>query len=121
LNFGSKEIFKTLNNSSLYLLILTWLRQLEQYYYNFEGSRDFRSDWNKYGKYVGTNSTLKAAPLANINMAQANEVRMPVTHVKYFVPDNRAGLCVSLEEWGARILHQTFHRYYMMLKLRTKK
>jgi hypothetical protein len=35
LNFGSKEKFKTLNNSSLYLLILTWLRQLEQYYYNF--------------------------------------------------------------------------------------
>jgi hypothetical protein len=50
-NFGSKENFKTLNNSSLYLLILTWLRQLEQYYYNFEGSRDFRSDWNKYRKY----------------------------------------------------------------------
>ena len=31
LNFGSKEIFTTLNNSSLFLLILTWLRQLEQY------------------------------------------------------------------------------------------
>ncbi len=30
LNFGSKENFKTLNNSSLYLLILTWERQLEQ-------------------------------------------------------------------------------------------
>ncbi len=31
LNFGSKEKFKTLNNSSLYLLILMWLRQLEEY------------------------------------------------------------------------------------------
>ena len=30
LNFGRKEKFKTLTNSSLYLLILTWLRQLEQ-------------------------------------------------------------------------------------------
>ena len=29
LNFGSKEKFKTANNSALYLLILTWLRQLE--------------------------------------------------------------------------------------------
>ncbi len=36
LNFGSKEKFKTLNNSSLYLHILTWLRQLEQYYYNLQ-------------------------------------------------------------------------------------
>ncbi len=36
LNFGSKENFKILSNSSLYLLILTWLRQLEQYFYNFE-------------------------------------------------------------------------------------
>ena len=29
LNFGSKEKFKTATNSSLYLLILTWLRQLD--------------------------------------------------------------------------------------------
>jgi hypothetical protein len=101
LNFGSREKFKTLNNSSLYLLILMWLRQLEQYYYNFEGSEDFRNDWNKYGKYFGTNSTFKAAPLANINTAQKNEVRTPVTHVKYFESDNRPGVCVSLEEWGA--------------------
>jgi hypothetical protein len=33
LNLGSKEKFKTLNNSSLYLLILTWLRQLQEYFY----------------------------------------------------------------------------------------
>ncbi len=44
---------------------------------------------------------LKAAPLANIHMAQAIEHRIPVTHVKYFVPDDRKGVCVSLEEWGA--------------------
>ena len=37
---GSKEKFKTLNNSSLYLLILTWLRQLEQYFYSFKGNGD---------------------------------------------------------------------------------
>ncbi len=53
LNFGSKENFKTLSNSSLYLLILTWLRQLEQYFYNFEGNGDSLGDWNKHGKYYG--------------------------------------------------------------------
>ena len=103
LNFGSKEKFKTLSNSSLYLLILTWLRQLEQYFYNFEGNPDSSGDWNKHGKYYGTPSMLKAAPLANIHMAQANEIRTPVTDVKFFEPDDRDGVCVSLEEWGARI------------------
>ncbi len=103
LNFGSKEKFKTLNNSSLYLLILTWLRQLEEYYFSFEGNGDFRSDWNKYGKYIGTPSILKAAPLANIHMAKADEHWIPVTHVIYFVPDNRKGVCVSLKEWGAKL------------------
>jgi hypothetical protein len=46
---------------------------------------------------------LKAAPLANIHMAQASEHQIPVTHVNYFVPDDRKGVCVSLEEWGANI------------------
>ncbi len=44
---------------------------------------------------------LKAAPLANIHMAQASEHWIPVTQIKYFVPDDRKGVCVSLEEWGA--------------------
>jgi hypothetical protein len=46
---------------------------------------------------------LKTAPLANIHMAQANEIRTPVTDVNFFEPDDRDGVCVSLEEWGARI------------------
>ncbi len=102
LNFGSKEKFKTLNNSSLYVLILTWLRQLEQYFYSFKCNGDSLGDWNKYGKYYGTPSMLKAAPLANIYMEQANENRTPVTDVTFFGPDHRDGVCVSLEEWGAK-------------------
>jgi hypothetical protein len=70
LNLGSKAKFKTLNNRSLYLLILTWLRQLQEYFYNLEGGGDSAGDWNKYGKYYGTPTPMKAAPLANINMAQ---------------------------------------------------
>ncbi len=46
---------------------------------------------------------LKAALLANIHMAQASEHWIPITHVKYFEPDDRKGVCVSLEEWGAKI------------------
>jgi hypothetical protein len=103
LNFGIKEKFKTLSNSSLYLLILTWLRQLEQYFYNFESNGDSLGDWNKHGKYYGTSTLLKAAPLAIIHMAKAIEKRTHVTDVAFFEPDDRDGVCVSLEEWGARI------------------
>ena len=96
LNFGSKENFKTIKNSSLYLLILTWLRQLEQYFYSFEGNVDDSStgDWNKYGQYYGTPSMLKTAPLANIHMAQANENLTPVTEVTFFQPEDRDGVRV---------------------------
>ncbi len=87
----------------------------------FEGSGDFKSDWNKYGKYFSTNSTFKAAPLANINMAQANKVQTPVTHVKYFEPDDRPGVCVSLEEWGARIFTPDIPQILHDAKIEDKK
>ena len=80
-----------------------WLRQLEQYFYNFEGNGDSLGDWNKHGKYYGTPSMLKTAPLANIYMAQANKNRTPVTNVTFFEPDHRDGVCVSLEEWGVKL------------------
>jgi len=103
LNFGSKEKFKTANNSSLYLLILTWLRQLEQYFYNDDGNDDFDVDWNKHGRYNATTYMLKTSSLANINMSKADGIKTPVTDVSFFDPTHRDGVCVSLEEWGARI------------------
>ncbi len=134
LNFGSKEKFKTLSNSSLYLLILTWLRQLEQYFYNFEGNGDshedvkdpdlvstLQRDWNKHRKYYGTPSMLKAAPLANINMAQANETRTPVTEVSFL--NQRIGMgCVShLKNGEQEFSHHTIKKIYVMLKLGVQK
>jgi hypothetical protein len=80
-----------------------WLRQIEQYFYSFKCIGDSSGDWNKYGRYDGTPSMLKAAPLANIYMAQANENWTPVTDVTFFEPDHRDGVCVSLEEWGAKL------------------
>jgi hypothetical protein len=103
LNFGSKEKFKTANNSALYLLILTWLRQLEQYFYNDDVNDDFDEDWNEHGRYYATTAMLKTSPLANINMAKADGIKTPVTDVSFFEPTHRDGVCVSLEEWGARI------------------
>ena len=103
MNFGSKEKFKTATNSSMYLLILTWLRQLEEYFYNFDDNDDFDGDWNKHGKYYATTSMLKSAPLANIHMTNEDEILTNITDVSFFEPTHRDGVCVSLEEWGARI------------------
>jgi hypothetical protein len=103
MNFGSKEKFKTATNSSLYLLILTWLRQLEQYFYNFDGNDDFDGEWNDHGKYYATTSMMKPAPLANIHMAKEDEILTNITDVSFFEPTHRDGVCVSLEEWGAKI------------------
>jgi hypothetical protein len=103
MNFGSKEKFKTATNSSLYLLLLTWLRQLEQYFYDFDGNDDFDGDWNEYGKYYATTSIMKHAPLANIHMVDEDEIVTNIKDVSFFEPTHRDGVCVSLEEWGARI------------------
>ena len=103
LAFGSKEKFKKTNNCALYLLILTWLRQLEQYFYKDDGNDDSDVDWNKHGRYYATSTYLRSSPLANINMAKADGIKTPVTDVSFFEPTHRDGVCVSLEEWGARI------------------
>ncbi len=103
LNFGSKEKFKTANNSVLYLLILMWLRQLEQYFYNDDVNNDFDEDWNEHWRYYATTAMLKTSPLANINMAKADGIKTPVTDVSFFESTHRDEVCVSLEEWGARI------------------
>jgi hypothetical protein len=103
LAFGSKEKFKKTNNCALYLLILTWLRQLEQYFYKDDGNDDSDVDWNKHGRYYATSTYLRSSPLANINMAKADGIKTPVTDVSFFEPLHRDGVCVSPEEWGARI------------------
>ena len=87
----------------MYLLILTWLRQLEQYFYKDDGNDDSDVDWNKHGRYYATSTYLRTSPLANINMAKADGIKTPVTDVSFFEPTHRDGVCVSLEEWGARI------------------
>jgi len=46
---------------------------------------------------------LKTAPLTNIHMAKADGIQTPVTDVAFFEPTHRDRVCVSLEEWGARI------------------
>ncbi len=72
LNFGSKEKFKSVHNYTLHLVVLTWSRQQQQFFFA-QKEQDMKEDWNKYRKYWATSSLAKNHhPLTKINMAQAN-------------------------------------------------
>ncbi len=50
LPFGSKDKFAKMTNTTLQLVMLTWLRQLEKYFYKI-GDTNENGDWNAHGKY----------------------------------------------------------------------
>jgi hypothetical protein len=105
--FGlSKNIVKR-DNGILSLLVLTWLRQLQQFFVNDEHKAE-NGDWNTLGKYTGTTSNLlKETPLANINFSTASETTtlQQITNINQFKPkEDIKGVCTSLEEWALCIL-----------------
>ncbi len=53
--FGSKRKIMHLNNTTLYLVLLMWLRQLQQCFLEKTEYKPAR-DWNKYGQHCGTPS-----------------------------------------------------------------
>ncbi len=61
------------NNSTLSLVVLTWLWQLQQFFLN-EEKKDKIGDWNNFGKYTGTtaNNLKDTTPLPNINFSSAS-------------------------------------------------
>jgi hypothetical protein len=105
--FGSSKKFVERDNGILSLLVLTWLRQLQQFFLNDEHKAE-NGDWNTLGKYTGTTSNLlKETPLANINFSTASETTtlQQITNINQFKPkEDIKGVCTSLEEWALRIL-----------------
>jgi hypothetical protein len=84
------------------------LRQLQQFFLN-EENKDSNEDWNKFGKYTGTNTNAMkdTTPLANINFSTAStpNVLTQITKIDQFKPHEEiTGVCTSLEEWVLRIL-----------------
>ena len=73
LPFGSKDKFAKVTNTTLPLVVLTWLRQLEEYFYKI-GDTNESGDWNTHGNYcpVKAWSVTKEFPLENIHMSKAN-------------------------------------------------
>jgi hypothetical protein len=105
--FGTMPDFNGRQNKTLTLVVLTWLRQLQQYF--LQRPNNNNGDWSKLGKYCGmtTNNFKSTTPLANINFSQYLQQQVPelITHVKDFKPlENRYGASTSLEEWALCIL-----------------
>jgi hypothetical protein len=106
--FGTKSNFFERNNGILSLVVLTWLRQLQQFFLNKE-NKDQNGDWNIFGKYTGTttNNMKETTPLANINFSSVSipNSLTQITKIKQFKPtEDIKGVCTSLEEWALRIL-----------------
>ena len=97
-----------MSNPVLPLVILTWLRQLQQYFFIQSEDNEDR-DWNSHGRYCAAkskNTDGDFGNLNNINMAVAYEKDpVLVTDVSQFKPDNITGVTTSLEEWAGRILN----------------
>ncbi len=66
---GSKQKFKNMKNPTLSLTMLTWLRQLQQCFFE-KSEQDTLRDWNKYRRYysTGTGFVSGRATLSKINM-----------------------------------------------------
>jgi hypothetical protein len=89
INFGSKQKFKHIKNPTLCLVILMWLWQLQQCFFE-KSEQDTLGDWNKYGQCYGTGTGfISGRPtLSKINMSTVkSETRTPVTDVSYFKPN----------------------------------
>ncbi len=108
LPFGSKDKFEKMPNTILPLVVLTWLCQLQEYFYEIGDNKE-SGDWNVHGKYcaVKARHVSKDFPLDNVHMMKANSTSVvKVDSVTYIKPDSKHYNIVvkSLQEWAAKIL-----------------
>jgi hypothetical protein len=103
-NIAGKQKFNHDPNPILNLVILSYLRQLQQLFYEV-GDTVKQRDWNEYGRYFGTSKMTK--DLKNLGMSKANSRdRVLITDVSYFKPnEDRKDVITSLEEWAGRFLN----------------
>ncbi len=108
LPFGSKDKFAKMPNPILPLVVLTWLRQLQEFFYEIGDNKE-NGDWNAHGKKcaVKARHASKDFPLDNVHMMKANSTSVvKIDSVTYIKPDgkNYKTVIKSSEEWAAKIL-----------------
>jgi hypothetical protein len=88
LPFGSKDEFVKMTITTLQLVVLMWLLQLEEYFYKIGDTN--KSGWNAHGKYcpVKDRNMSKEFPLDNIHMIKANSTAVTkITYVQWIKLD----------------------------------
>ena len=107
LHFGKKQKFVHIDKPILYLVVLTWLRQLQQHFFN-QNETDIKRDWHKkFGRYCATSNANKNKLLGYIHMSKATSKKpIPVKSFNWFVPSKRNNCVTSLLQWAAQILSQ---------------
>jgi hypothetical protein len=108
LPFERRNKFSKMINTTLALVVLTWLCQLQEYFYK-TGDANENGDWNVHGTYclIKAKHTSREFLLDNMYMIKANRTAVTkVTSVQWITPDNKNWKQVvkSLEEWAAKIL-----------------
>ncbi len=118
--FGMRQKFFQQNNRILSLIVLAWLRQLQQFFLN-EDKNDKNGDWTIFGKYTGTTSNhLRDTPLANINFSSASSpnILTQITKLTQFKPSEEIkGVWTSLEEWALHILQPEKDQEFQLKEL----
>ncbi len=97
-----------MTNTTLPLVVLTWLHQLQEYFYEISDT-NLSGDWNSHGKYCSIKNKYvsKDIPLENIHMSKANDKAVTkIESVEWIKPDskNNKKVVKSFEEWVAKIL-----------------
>ncbi len=107
IDFGIRKRLLQPNNPTLYLVVLTWIRQRQQCFNEITNVHPGK-DWNKHGRYCGISTKVaqNTPTLSNINMSPVkSERKYVVSELSYFKPsEDRKDVVTSLEEWAARIL-----------------
>jgi hypothetical protein len=91
LPFGSRDKFSKMINITLALVVLTWLCQLQDYFYKI-GDANENGHWNVHRKYcpVRAKHVSREFPLNNMYMIKANSTAVTkITSVQWITPDNK--------------------------------
>jgi hypothetical protein len=87
-----------MTNTTLALVVLTWLRQLQEYFYKI-GDANENEDWIVHGKYcpVKAKHVSREFPLDNMYMIKANSTAVTkITSAQWITPNkkNSKQVCV---------------------------
>ncbi len=80
-----------MTNIKLPLVVLTWLRQLQEYFYAI-GDTNENGDWNTHGKYapIKARHVTRETPLENMHMMKANSTAVAkITSVQWIKPGSK--------------------------------